>query len=382
MVDRGELLAQALRRYPEFLRSLIDGAAFFPLELRIGKTRRAHSYGERAAELTEFHAAANALGLTVEWREVSDPRFGLHKRPERAFFADEGAYLEAIVKGREVRRFREDVALIRAECPALGSWLSANVAAVIRHHGVWPELLRVVRWFRVHPCSGLYLRQLPVEGVHTKFFEQYRAILDALLWHAQPEMVDAAASRFEARHGLRWEQPLVRLRFLDPLLQIERGFPTPDVAVPAPAFRTLALSGASAIVTENLRNFLALPPLLGAVAVFGSGDAATLLHGAAWLTMARLVYWGDMDPPGYAILARLRGEYPQTESILMDLPTLRAHEHLATKAAFAPPEASTLLPVERAALEYLCAHGLWLEQERIPFAEVVQTFARIFPPPG
>ena len=226
---------QARRRYPEFLRSLIDGAAFFPLELRIGKTRRAHSYGERAAELTEFHAAANALGLTVEWREVSDPRFGLHKRPERAFFADEGAYLEAIVKGREVRRFREDVALIRAECPALGSWLSANVAAVIRHHGVWPELLRVVRWFRDPSSLGI----VPHDSFLSKACTPNSSSSTARFWtrcswHVQPEMVDAAASRFEARHGLRWEQPLVRLRFLDPLLQIERGFPTPDVAVPAP----------------------------------------------------------------------------------------------------------------------------------------------------
>ncbi len=334
MVDREELLAQAQRRYPEFLRAVVEGTGFFPLELRIGKTRRALAYGERAAELAGFRAAAEALGLTVEWREVSDPRFGPHQRPERACFADEGAYLEAMAKGREVRGFREDIALIRAECPALGPWLPTNVSAVIRHHGVWPELLRVVRWFHAHPRPGLYLRQLPVEGVHTKFFEQYRAILDALLCHVQPEAVDVAATRFEARHGLRWEESLVRLRFLDPVLQVERGFPVPDVAVPAPMFRVLSLGGAVVIVTENLRNFLALPPLPNVVAVFGSGDAATLLHGASWLGSARIVYWGDMDPRGYVILARLRAEYPQVESILMDLATIQAHKTFATKTTF------------------------------------------------
>lgn len=376
MVDRAELLAQAQRRYPEFLRATIEGNEFFPLELRIGKTRRAHSYAERAAELAAFRAAAKGLGLSVEWREVSDPRFGLHERPERAFFAGEASYLGAVSKAKEVRGFRADVALICAGCSALGSWLPSNVQTIIKHHGVWPELLRVVQWFCAHPRSGLYLRQLPVQGVHTKFFEQYRAILDALLCHVQPEAVDTTTVRFEARHGLRWEEPLVRLRFLDPALQTERGFPVPDVAVPASVFRTLPLRETTAVVTENLRNFLALPPLANAVAVFGSGDAATLLHGAPWLTSTRIIYWGDMDPRGYVILARLRAEYPQMESILMDLATIEAYKALAVEATFDFVELPALLPKERAALEYLCAHDLWLEQERIPFAEVTVIFAR------
>ena len=374
MFDRAELLNQARRRYPDFLRSVVEGTSFFPLDLRIGKTRRAHSYAERAAELADFRAAAGALGLAVDWQAVNDPRFGLHKRPERAFFVDEAAFLTALDKGREVRRLREDVALICAECPALSSWLLANAQAVVRYHGIWPELLRVVRWFLVHPRSGLYLRQIPVEGVHTKFFEQYRAILDELLLHVQPAMVDTAAFRFEKRHGLRWEEPLVRMRFLDHSLQIERGFPTPDIAIPVLAFRTVLLGEVTAIITENLRNFLALPMLPGAVAVFGSGDAATLLHRAAWLTASRILYWGDMDPPGYTILARLRGEYPQTESILMDLSTLQAHQHLTGRKTHVPLELPGLILKERAALEYLCVNGLWLEQERIPFTEVDRTF--------
>ncbi len=380
MFDREELLNQARRRYPDFLRSVIEGIAFFPLDLRIGKTRRAHSYAERAAELADFRAAAGTLGLVVDWRDVNDPRFGLHPRPERAFFADEIAYLAALDKGKEVRRFRDDAALICAECPALNSWLLANAQTVVRYHGIWLELLRVVRWFLVHPRSGLYLRQIPVKGVHTKFFEQYRAILDELLLHVQPAMVNTAALRFEKRHGLRWEEPLVRIRFLDHSLQIERGFPTPDVAIPVLAFRTLALGEVTVIITENLRNFLALPLLPGAVAVFGSGDAATLLHGTAWLDISRILYWGDMDPPGYSILARLRGEYPQTESILMDLSTLQAHQHLAGKKTHVSLELPALVPTERAALEYLCTNGLWLEQERIPFTEIDRIFrAKVFP---
>lgn len=225
MFSRDELLAQARRRYPDFLRSIIEGTDLFPLEMRVGKTRRAESYAARVAELDAFRAAAASLCLTVEWRTVNDPRFGTHERPERAFFADEAALLHALGKAAEVRAFREDLARIRAERPALEPWLAANGMSIVAYHSIWPALLRCVRWFREHPRSGLYLRQIPVEGVDTKFFERRRGILHALLMQTQQEAIDVTMKEFEARHGLRWEEPLVRLRFLDPTLQTAHGFP-------------------------------------------------------------------------------------------------------------------------------------------------------------
>jgi hypothetical protein len=377
MFSRDELLAQARRRYPEFLRSLVQGVTFFPLELRIGKTRRAENYAERAAELAEFRAATTALGVAVEWRTVNDPRFGLHERPERALFADEAAFLGTLEKEEEVRGFRKDLALIRTECPVLETWILANVSAVIQHHGLWPALLRVVAWFRAYPRSGLYLRQLPVEGVDTKFFERYRAILDALLFEVQPETVDASTLRFEARHGLRWEEPLVRLRFLDPTLQAARGFNVSDLAVPAPTFRSLALGEVTAVVTENLRNFLALPSLPNAVAVWGCGDAAALLKGTPWLMQSRVLYWGDLDARGFAILSRLRAAYPAAESVMMNAATLAAHGRWTVKVESAHVDATGLTPDERNAFDQLTADNLRLEQERVPYDAVVEAFAQI-----
>lgn len=377
MCSRDELLAQARRRYADFLRAVVEGAPFFPLELRTGKTRRAKTYAERVAELAEFRAAVASLKLTAEWRMVSDPRFGPHERPERVRFAEEAAYLGALGNAEEVRLFREDLALIRTECPALQVWLPTHPPAVIQHHGLWPELLRVVAWFRGNPRSGLYLRQIPVEGVDTKFFERYRAILDALLLQVQPETVDASALRFEARHGLRWEEPLVRLRFLDPGLQAARAFPVADLAMPAPVFRELGFGGVTVIITENLRNFLALPSLPGCVAVLGSGDAAALLAGASWLARSRILYWGDLDARGFAILGRLRAAYPAVESVLMDRGTLATHRRWAVRVEHAPVDTAGLTSAERAVLSQLAAEGLRLEQERLPFTVVLQMFGQL-----
>ena len=40
---------------------------------------------------------------------------------------------------------------------------------------------------------------------------------------------------------------------------------------------------------------------------------------------ANIVYWGDIDTHGFAILDRLRAWHPRTRSVLMDRETLLAH---------------------------------------------------------
>lgn len=372
MFSRDELLAQARRRYADFLRAVVEDATFFPVELRIGKTRRADTYAERAAELAEFRAAAAALNVTVEWRTVSDPRFGAHERPELAYFANEAAFLNALGKVQETRSFRENLAFIRAEFPVLETWLAGSTSDIVAHHGSWPELLRVVRWFHANPRSGLYLRQIPVEGVNTKFFEQRLGILDGLLAASGAEFV-AGAKHFEPRHGLRREEPLIRLRFLDGSFQTQHGFPIADFALPAPAFRALPLAGANVVVTENLRNFLALPPISKGVAVFGGGNAVPLLAGAVWLQESRILYWGDVDRHGFAILGQMRTIFPHTKSLLMEPATLTAWRMLAATDPTPPLvlELSRFSASERETLEKITERNLRLEQERIPFAAVV-----------
>lgn len=373
MVSRAELLTQAQRRYPDFLRAIVLGQSLFPLELRLGKTRRAVDYPGYQAELTALRTAANELGIQIEWTKVKALRFGEHERPERAWFAGEAEYLGALGKMGEVRAFREDLALIRAEAPALESWLDGNVRGIVARHGLWPRLLRVVRWFHQHPRCGLYLRQLPIPGVDTKFFENHSTILDDLITAAQPEQVDLTTTRFVDRHGLCREEPLIRFRFLDPALQAVRGFPVDDLSVPAPIFRTLVLDGVRAVITENLRNFLALPLLPGTVAVFGGGNALSLLAGSVWLTKSAVYYWGDIDAHGFLMLSRLRESFPQTISLMMDTATLDAGRDLlgnGSPATFScPPK---LKPQEEVLFDQIRGGAGCLEQERLPFDFVVR----------
>ena len=62
--------------------------------------------------------------------------------------------------------------------------------------------------------------------------------------------------------------------------------------------------------------------------IFGLGYGIQSLRNIAWLKEKEIIYWGDIDTHGFAILSQLRSYYPQTKSILMDELTLLHFSHL------------------------------------------------------
>lgn len=380
MNTRADFLRQAERKYVEFLRSTVDGRSIFPMRLVLGKSSRADTYEARRAELAQFRKDAAALGLEVDWETVEERRFGRHERPLQACFANESAYIKALGRIEEVAQFRAECTNILARFPEWKPWIVDHVTAVLRELGNWERLLGVVAWLKENPRSGLYLRQVPVLGIDTKFIEPRAALIDELLAFPNPPLV---GTDFRARWGLRAEEPLVRLRFLDPALRTRCEFPegADEIALPVSRAAALPLHGAFVIMAENLRNFLALPPVPGAVALFGSGDALAHWRCVDWLPTTSCHYWGDIDAHGFALLARLRQFLPHTHSLLMDLPTLVRHRALAVPDNTRPPafDPSLLHPNEAEAFEEVTRQRLRLEQERLPMAAVHQEIERLCP---
>ena len=62
--------------------------------------------------------------------------------------------------------------------------------------------------------------------------------------------------------------------------------------------------------------------------VFDDGYRVDRLAQAAWLRDRKLLFWGDIDTHGFAILDRLRAKLPHVRSLLMNVQTLRAHQRL------------------------------------------------------
>lgn len=229
------------------------------------------------------------------------------------------------------------------------------------------RLTGVLDWLLRHPHSGLFLRQLPIAGIDSKWLEPYRGVLAR--WLAALNGADPAAD-FYALTGLRRAPDRLRLRLLDPGLRARVGG-LDDVTVPIEQIAALRLPIRRVVMVENLATGLAFDDLPGTALIMARGYAVEIVDAIDWLRGIPVDYWGDIDSHGFAILARLRSHLPQVRSLLMDEATLRQHQSLCVPEP--TPASATrldrLTEDEHALYDALRAghYGLRarLEQERI-----------------
>ncbi len=130
-----------------------------------------------------------------------------------------------------------------------------------------------------------------------------------------------------------------------------------------------------AVVIENEITYLSVDVPDDGIVIWGKGFEVDRVGRLPWLADAEVVYWGDIDTHGFAILDRLRAWLPQTRSILMDLQTLLAHrERWATDDRPATSALRRLTITEHELYTDLVGDVLGpkvrLEQERIDWAWV------------
>jgi len=270
-------------------------------------------------------------GPTVEWREHRHRQLGTNRVPAAICF-DSIDNLARFLKGgasAELARFREAVAILQERLPEILPHARSRPFELLEHSDLdLGRLIDTVLWVRENPRPGIYLRQLPVPLVDTKFVEHHRAVLSRWLDLAlPPESVDYAwsgAAQFDRRYGFTPRPELMRVRILDDTLR-PAGFS--DITVPAAEFCHWSPKLVQRVfVLENDVTALSLPSVPGAVAVFGRGYHFGQLRNANWLERAEIYYWGDIDTHGFAILDQFRRVFPHTRSLLMDRHTLDAHE--------------------------------------------------------
>lgn len=227
------------------------------------------------------------------------------------------------------------------------------------------ELARAAAdWFRCHDASGRTARQIPIAGLHAKWLDGHKGLVTGLSGH--PEL------------GLVERPSRVHFTYLDGEW-LERGNRrrdsiSLDEATQVPGYRPQVV-----LVTENKDTALFFPQVPGCIVIEGSGDAATRLGKIKWIRECpNVVYWGDLDARGLAILDRLRAAGVDATAILMDETTLHDYAIHAspTYADGSPlpcvpqPPTPYLSADERALLEKI-TDPEWqgarrIEQERIP----------------
>ena len=358
---RGQLL-----RYWENGR-MLSGENLFPLELRLrGPDTRALS--ERFDEVRQWiRELEGERGYEIHWAEINHRQLGRNRIPARVVVPGEREALELIGKSEDAANLRALALRTLAAFPELAPWLARKPLTALECAADWDRMLTVLAWFRTHPSSGLYLRQLDIAGVDTKFIEERKPVFAELL---DLVLAPAPESRnFEQRYGLALKPPQIRFRILDPRLAISG---LTDLAVVPREFAALNLPAARVFITENEINGLAFPALPESIVIFGLGYGLERLAEAQWLAGRALYYWGDIDTYGFHILDRLRAIFPGVRSLLMDRETLLRNRALWVRESSSYEGSLARLTLEECRLYDELRYNrlgdqIRLEQERIPF---------------
>jgi len=366
--DRGKLLAET-----------VTGESSFPQRLTL-KTPTSAQMADDFDAVRAWIAELRALPhYRIEMHERRHRVLGVNQVPSAVWVDTLDDALVILGKRREFERFSALVERIRIRRPELLDWMARKPHKVLALADEWDRLLDVIDWVAAHPRPGVYLRQVDIPGVHSKFIEAHRGVLIQWLDRVlPPEVINTSArgvSGFARRYGFRDKPQRIRLRGLDPAHPLLDGLIDADIMLDADSFIRLQPAVSRVFITENEINFLAFPAVPDSLLVFGAGYGFDVLAQADWLAHCQVYYWGDIDTHGFAILDQLRAHIPHACSLLMDRATLLAFED-----QWGVEEAQTQrdllrLNVDESSLyddlrDNRIRHTLRLEQERIAFGRV------------
>ena len=294
--------------------------------------------------------------------------------PVRITFTDIPAIFRLLGRNREASSYKTAYATVRETVPQLLPWMLTSKGirtfkdpdTVLIYLAVLQSLVKFFQQQREPSASPLYLRDVRLAPVDTKFWERESSFILAVYQALYPE------------DGIKnWTDLLTRLqlfrfptqyaiRFLDEALRIHPKLEwlssSPD------QLDALDFHPRAVFLVENKTNFLRFPDVEGSILLFSSGKSIPyLLSCLSWLKdHPHIYYWGDMDEDGFEMLNRARSVLPQIQSFLMEKDLLLRYQNQLVfdeGLRFELTKLQFLTPTEKEA--FLSLHGQRLEQECI-----------------
>lgn len=373
MITSAEIKKKALRKYTDYLRNVAAGITFQQIEIPCNK-KASDTIAEYQREFYDIRSLSKEVkgyGYTIEWKTIKNKMLGTQDFPSKIMFETADDFERFLQKVKEVADFRKNVALINGKFSKLQHWIEKYPQKVIDNSEDWNNILKVLDYFSKNPLPKLYIRELPIE-VHTKFIEQHKAEISELLDIVIEEYVDKNEKDFEKRYGLRYDEPMVRMRLLDKTLATSYFSGLDDITIPVSLFLKLKMSISMAYIVENKVNFLTFPPVAKNIVIWGKGYGVASIKDSELLKSTELIYWGDLDAQGFEILSQFRSYFARVKSLLMDKATFDKYfeNDLGTPSKI---NAKLNLTTEEEELySYIKTNNYRLEQEKIPQSYVVE----------
>ena len=368
-----DIAARVRRRWDDgsLLRAHAVGEPFAPIKVPL-RGPKPSQIGDDLGAARDWVAALDVgrhddRRYALQWREIGGRRIGRNRLPVSAT-VDTPEQAQALLGvAGEVRRFDELLSAAGERGP-VWEWIVGHPHAALTLAAELPRLIAAYDWLDAQRDSGRYLREITAPGVDTKFAERHRATLAAMLG------VSSSAAGFLAGLGLRAKPALVRLR---PAPAPWLPAPITELALRPGELARLPLAPRTVLVIENEISYLSVEVPAGGVVIWGKGFEVDAVGRLPWLAEAEVIYWGDIDTHGFAILDRLRAWVPHARSVLMDRDTLVAHrDRWGSEDRPAASSLTRLTASEAQLYEELVTDVLGervrLEQERIDWAWVRQ----------
>jgi hypothetical protein len=328
MLTTKEIKDKAERSYKDFLISVLRRDMFFPFHIKGNK-------GNVNAPLQDLYPALKHLiehskekigyGYSLTYKEVNTRHSGIITMPEAIFFENPQDFLKFIDKEQAFLAFRKATDLTKKQIPALLKWIEDNVLKCQKNAENWEAILKVIHYFIQHPKPNCYWRQLKID-VDLAQLEPFKPLIGELLdFILPPNLINSNENQFELRFNLLYDEPVIRLRFLDnsPFL------PPPDLSGQA-----LSIGSDFSLPLSKIANwtdipcntvflitdkdvFLSFPKLDNCVAIYWE-NTIDVLAKINWLNNKTVYLMADITPKGFEQLSEIRAVLPNLKAFMMN----------------------------------------------------------------
>jgi hypothetical protein len=383
MYDIKQLFAKCEKVYKngDIFIAYINNFELFPVSITLATIKQT-TIQKEYDKVTLGIQKLKSSGLPLVYKEFSFKALGKQTLPQKIVFDTLDKYLKIIKKENEYNSFIKSYNQIICKYPELKELFLQKPFLVLEYNEFWEKLLDIVDFFILNEKPNIYIRELPLKNIDTKFIEKYKKIIDILIStiKQQDSLNSMVNFSFEKKYHLKYPQALIRFRILD-----ERYFINnlSDLTLPLDDFRSLDIQCQNIFIVENKITTLSFPNIKNSIVIFGQGYGVTALKNITWLKEKNIFYWGDIDFDGFAILSQLRGYFPQTVSLMMDEYTINTHKDLKVEATSQIKEKLLLHLTQeenelyQKLLNEFYGKNFRLEQERLPFEYIYQKLDKI-----
>lgn len=221
----------------------------------------------------------------------------------------------------------------------------------------------VCRWLCQNRNSGVLIRQIPVRGVDTEWFESHRVLILNFL----RDYLDLNPMRKDVLQlGLVPPTQPIRAIFLDNVLRSKVGG-LRDIGIPIRELSKLDIKPRKVLLFDDLATALSIPDIPGVVILVLSSNIADICR-IPWVARSQVTYISGIEMRSFAVINNIRVYIPNAVSLTLNKEVFDSNKDLWSFDDIEIQElnSSMALTVQESMLYNMLAAGVFGKRARIP----------------